>query len=322
MVTQSYLHYWGKAGAVGEFHLLAYHALDVAACGQILISRHTSLRHLLSARLVLDEATLRDWLIFMLALHDIGKFSYRFQCLREDFPALAPDLPPARQYHTRHDTLGAILWSGLLEQTVIERFVAESTPARPMRTALGCWMATAAGHHGQPPKPGLARPEGLFTSADQRAAGAFCIDAGELLLGARRLEVKDAKTFAAAIKPTSWWLAGVAVFCDWLGSNRDLFPFVQEDMSLAAYWTVHALPAAARALEHSGALPVASSRRTQQELFSYVVRPTPLQCLAAELDLAVSPQLLILEDVTGSGKTEAALTAASRILAGSPRSRG
>jgi CRISPR-associated endonuclease/helicase Cas3 len=316
METHGYLRYWGKAAAAGEFHLLAFHALDVAACAKVLIERHDALRRLLALRLSLDEATLARWLVFLLVLHDIGKFSYRFQCLRKDFPALESDLPPARQYHPRHDTLGAILWSGLLEQTVIDRFVAESAPSRPIRTALSYWMASAVGHHGQPPKPGQARLEGLFTSADQRAAQAFCIDAGELLLGARPLDVGDAKAFAAAVKPVSWWLAGVAVYCDWLGSNGDLFPFVQDGMSLAAYWTEHALPAATRALVQSGVLPIAGSQRSQHELFGYLDPPTPLQRLAESIPLDMSPQLLILEDATGSGKTEAALTAASRILAG------
>jgi CRISPR-associated endonuclease/helicase Cas3 len=141
MDTEHYLRYWGKAGAGGEFHLLAFHSLDVAACGQVLLQRHDPLRHLLAARLGLDEATLQASLIFMLALHDIGKFSYRFQLLRKDFPALYPDLPPERQYHPRHDTLGAILWLGLLEQVVLHRFVAESARSRRMETALGCWMS-------------------------------------------------------------------------------------------------------------------------------------------------------------------------------------
>ena len=314
MDTRHYLRYWGKAGAAGEFHLLAYHALDVAACGKTLLERHAPLRHLLRARLGLPEAMLCAWLTFMLVLHDTGKFSYRFQRLRQDFPGLEPNPSLETQYHPRHDTLGAILWFGHLQRTVMERFVAGAARSRQTRTALGYWMATAVGHHGQPPKPGRAKPEGLFTAADQQAAEAFCIDAGALLLHGCDLDPVDAKAFAAAIKPTTWWLAGIAVLCDWLGSNRDLFPFVADEMPLAAYWNDHALPAAARAIEHSGVLPIASTQRTQQGLFSYLARPTPLQKLATELELRPSPQLLILEDVTGSGKTEAALTAAHRIL--------
>ena len=94
------------------------------------------------------------------------------------------------------------------------------------------------------------------------------------------------------------------MLCDWLGSNRDLFPFVADEMPLAAYWNDHALPAAARAIEHSGVLPIASTQRTQQGLFSYLARPTPLQKLATELELRPSPRLLILEDVTGDRTAE------------------
>ncbi|MBK1633074.1 hypothetical protein CKO31_20420 [Thiohalocapsa halophila] len=99
MYTRHYLRYWGKAGAAGEFHLLAYHALDVAACGKTLLERHSPLRDLLRARLGLPEAMLCAWLTFMLVLHDTGKFSYRFQRLRQDFPGLEPNPSLETQYH-------------------------------------------------------------------------------------------------------------------------------------------------------------------------------------------------------------------------------
>ncbi|WP_295542259.1 CRISPR-associated helicase Cas3' [uncultured Thiohalocapsa sp.] len=315
MDSQKYLRYWGKAGSTGEFHLLAYHALDVAACGKIFVERHERLRQLLAVRLGLNETMLGLWLVFMLALHDLGKFSYRFQCLRAEFPGLPSTLPQARQYHPRHDTLGAAIWFELLERIVVDRFVAESTRSRPLKRALGYWLQAVTGHHGQPPKPRGIRTTGLFTSADQQAAGAFCIDAGELILESRPLAVEDPKAFSKATRLTSWWLAGVAVLCDWLGSNRELFPFVTREMPLDAYWQDHALPAAACAIERSGVLPTAGAQRSQLELFHYLNQPTPLQRLTTEIELHQAPQLLILEDVTGSGKTEAGITAAHRILA-------
>ncbi len=315
MDTQSYLHYWGKGGGQGEFHRLVFHSLDVAACGQVLLRRHEPLRHLLALRLGLDDTTLHAWLVFMLALHDIGKFSFRFQCLRCDFPELANDLPlGCRPYHPRHDTLGQILWSNRLEAVVLARFVMQPAQSRQLKSALGLWMATATGHHGQPPQSRMQHANGLFTSADQDAAEAFCIDVGALLLDGCRLEITDATAFAKAIKPTSWWLAGIGVLCDWLGSNRDLFPFVQDAMPLAQYWREHALPAAERAIQQSGVIPIASSRCDQAPLFDFS-QPTPLQRLAADTDLDEAPRLFIMEDVTGSGKTEAALTATHRILA-------
>lgn len=312
-MSKLYFDYWGKAGETGDFHLLVYHSLDVAACGTVLLERHAPLRRLLSIRLGLAQTSLSSWLTFMLALHDVGKFSYRFQRLRCDWPHDPNDPAADAPYHPRHDTLGAVAWLGLLERPVIERFVAEPMRSRQGKTALRYWIASATGHHGQPPKPKAQGIEGLFTQVDQHAAQCFCMDVGALLLDGGLLEVADVQSFAKAMKPISWWLAGVAVLCDWLGSNRERFSFCPNAMPLADYWTQHALPAAEEAIASSGVLPIPSSRCDHHALFDFE-QPTPLQRLAADVDLRDSPQLLILEDVTGSGKTEAALTAAHRIM--------
>jgi CRISPR-associated endonuclease/helicase Cas3 len=46
------------------------------------------------------------------------------------------------------------------------------------------------------------------------------------------------------------------------------------------------------------------------ELFDNVLEPTSLQHLAESIPLAAGPQLIVIEEVTGGGKTEAALTLA------------
>ena len=308
-----HFNYWGKAGGAGEFHLLPYHSLDVAACGRMLVEHHPSLRSLLGCRLGLDGPTLTAWATFVLALHDVGKFSYRFQRLRADFPALAKDPPPAKRYHPRHDTLGWLIWREHLQSVVLQAHVAEQSRNRQMKAALSAWLGTAMGHHGQPPSDERFDLNDRFTSENQQAASEYCAAVGSLFLGGHRLDIADAKAFAQAVKWTSWWLAGVAVLCDWLGSNRTLFPYCTEALSLDQYWHDLALPQAEDAINASGVLPLTASRRTQRELFGYLAAPTPLQRLANELPLGETPQLLILEDVTGSGKTEAALTAAHRV---------
>lgn len=53
-----------------------------------------------------------------------------------------------------------------------------------------------------------------------------------------------------------------------------------------------------------------------ETLFPFIQHPTPLQQKALELDINVDgAQLFILEDVTGAGKTEAALILAHRLMA-------
>ena len=50
-------------------------------------------------------------------------------------------------------------------------------------------------------------------------------------------------------------------------------------------------------------------------LFPDIAMPTPLQRLVEKIEINKGPQLFIIEEVTGGGKTEAALTLAHRLMA-------
>lgn len=71
--------YWGKARSKSidgaQWHLLVYHSLDVAAVGKILLERHERLRRDIAKSLGLNEETFLAWMVFFLALHDLGKFA-------------------------------------------------------------------------------------------------------------------------------------------------------------------------------------------------------------------------------------------------------
>ena len=90
--SENYFRYWGKASPVSEatnqreYHLLAYHCLDVAAVGQqLLIQDPTLLQKIIPSDVLRDYPERQQWFIevitFLLALHDCGKFSDRFQNL-------------------------------------------------------------------------------------------------------------------------------------------------------------------------------------------------------------------------------------------------
>jgi CRISPR-associated endonuclease/helicase Cas3 len=76
-LNASYFKYWGKADKDDptKYHLLSYHCLDVAAVGWILLDPSESLCVRLSAQLEVEPGWLRDFFVFCLTLHDIGKFS-------------------------------------------------------------------------------------------------------------------------------------------------------------------------------------------------------------------------------------------------------
>ena len=80
----SYCSYWGKAltndGDGAAYHLLPYHCLDVAAVGSVLLTMDTSLSrslvYILGPR---AHQVSFSWLLFFLALHDLGKFAEGFR---------------------------------------------------------------------------------------------------------------------------------------------------------------------------------------------------------------------------------------------------
>jgi CRISPR-associated endonuclease/helicase Cas3 len=312
--TPVFYQYWGKArptdSSPATHHLLPYHSLDVAAVGQVFLERHLALCTLLATRLGLNEATFTRWQTFFLALHDLGKFSHRFQGMLQK----QPDAP---RYTERHDSLGWLLWAEKLGDEIIAHPGFGATPNRAKRRIFELWAQTVTGHHGQPPKnfwgdkyiPAL---KGQFSPQDEEAARQFAAECAALLLPAAAPSLPDLKVLENALKPLSWWLAGIAVLSDWLGSNQDFFPYHTESMPLPQYWEECALPQAEKILQASGVIPLASKKHSLSELFNYLQPPTPLQNQAAEIALADG--LFILEDVTGSGKTEAALMLAHRLI--------
>ena len=104
------LRYWGKAkpepGSGPQWHALIYHSLDVAACGRKLLEADPERRQGLARLSGLEEEALLAWLSFLLAIHDLGKFSDGFQNLRPDLLQALQGCGTRVNYDERHDTLG------------------------------------------------------------------------------------------------------------------------------------------------------------------------------------------------------------------------
>jgi CRISPR-associated endonuclease/helicase Cas3 len=115
-------------------------------------------------------------------------------------------------------------------------------------------------------------------------------------------------------KELSWWFTGVAVLADWLGSNTQYFSYQNEPIPLQDYWAMAQLKAK-DALSDSGVVPCSIKRGlTFYDLFPVIDTPSPLQRWAIDVDIKKSPQIFLLEDVTGAGKTEAAIILAYRLM--------
>jgi CRISPR-associated endonuclease/helicase Cas3 len=112
-----------------------------------------------------------------------------------------------------------------------------------------------------------------------------------------------------------WDLAGLVTLADWIGSRQEWFPYTPAPDPAAYFWN-HALPRASAAIAAAGlsAAP-ASAFGGIRRLFPGITLPSPIQAWAETIDLPQGPVLAVIEDVTGSGKTEAALVLAHRLLA-------
>ncbi len=314
--------YWGKArpdDTSASCHLLAYHSLDVAAVGIMALQRLPALRGLLTGQLGLPGDQIESWVAFWLSLHDLGKFAESFQSQCPDVFFLLRGRPPnpAKPYTLRHDSLGMLFWKDVLREQVIDQawFGPQSVD---LADGLDWWARACTGHHGQPPTEGDHWHQHFDAQHDRPAAQAF-VDAmrqqfiDKDLAGA--IAALDPSAFLAASAELSWWLAGLAVLADWLGSNTAFFPYLDQTMPLADYW-LRAQRQAVKALDASGVLAPPSAREMPfQQLFAHITTPSPLQQWASDVPLCQGPQIHLLEDVTGAGKTEAAVMLTHRLMA-------
>ena len=107
---------------------------------------------------------------------------------------------------------------------------------------------------------------------------------------------------------TSWWLAGFKTVVDWVGSRQEWFEYtvpLENDDHLSCHWLI----ARERARAAVTAVGLGAARAAPLQSFAEVTRkasPTPTQAWAQSVNLPDEPLLAIIEDATGSGKTEAA----------------
>lgn len=313
--------YWGKAERDGDgYHLLPWHCLDVAAVGSAVLSADAALRKKFADITGLDESVICWWLVLLLALHDIGKFSENFQNLRPDLLEQLQGITSKKPYSVRHDRLGNLFLKSALEN---------ETLTLPPKLSFDEWQDVVmamvrpfTGHHGVPPSMigdnGLPlRCANFFSENDILAACKFTGAASTLICGIKNeFQLPTPAELEALMKKASWLMAGFVVLCDWIGSNSRWFPLCKEPMNLDEYWGKHALPQAEKAIREAGinaGIPL-SEQSSFSRLFPHITTPTPLQKFVDQCPIGSTPQLFILEDVTGSGKTEAALLLTGRLM--------
>lgn len=312
--------FWGKASPVDaagpDHHLLVLHCLDVAAVADRYLQASRRWLDWLGAELqVADRDGLRRWLVFWVALHDLGKFSLTFQAQCPELQQRLQGVFPGIRDNARHDTLGAC-WA---EQVLLPVMLDEDWFPGADDLSLLPWLQAVTGHHGQPPKRESELPGTLsdhFRRLHHDAALSFARQMRTLLKpGVVWSDAQQPGRRLDLHKQLSWWVAGLTVMADWLGSNQIHFPYRDQPESLSDYWQA-AQRRADAALAASGVLPAEQGAEQDfADLFTHIVNPSPLQLHLSQMALQHGPQLHILEDVTGAGKTEAALMLTHRLMA-------
>lgn len=312
-----YFRYWGKSREGGDCHLLIYHSLDVAAVGAAFLEANPLILTRIAEMIGLDQRTCRQYILLFLLLHDVGKFARQFQNLEPDLLFSLQKLKIETTY-LRHDILGALCWSKIIRPYCAERRLLGLTQGVGRRVEekapADYWMRTAVGHHGRPVEGKDARGllKTYFEADDQQAVLAF-FEACRRLIGCSLTEELPGK---AEIRQASWWLSGLTIAADWLGSHEGYFEGRSDYQPIEAYWR-EAQDRAFDAVRLSGLGQSMSSDELEfRQLFGNKYHElTPLQQTCVELPISKGPGLFLLEDVTGAGKTEAALMLAHRLIA-------
>ncbi|MEQ1651926.1 MAG: CRISPR-associated endonuclease Cas3'', partial [Hyphomicrobium sp.] len=261
-------------------------------------------------------------LVLLIALHDVGKFSRHFQA-KSEIGWQAAVLgerkdPPAG---VRHDAIGYAMLGNEDAEVAQLNGLRDVLAPDWLNSEFAALWAAVTGHHGQPAlQPHSTNWHFGLRGGAREAADGFVADVVALLGPTECLPQVDNR----AISLLSWTVAGLTVISDWIGSSETWFRYTQPHYSLAEYWNgTSDLPGARaqadKALTASGILSVdvasMKSLDDAKRLLPSIMNLSPLQELALQHPLPIGPTLVIVEDVTGSGKTEAALLLSARMMA-------
>lgn len=300
---------WGKAMPQDpiegpRWHPLVAHMLDVAACAQVILTRVRPGRlDRLATGVGLEPELGLPWLLLFVVLHDLGKATPPFQAMVEEprsrLAQLGFDFPAVDE---PHGEMTAVLLPPVLKMLGIEPALAKLV-ARSVGAHHGSFAELSHLHGvednvrklaGTKPAWGIARAELV-----EDLIGVFGVSRG----ATPRAHANTAAARAFAVD-----LAGLTTAADWLGSNADIFKYVEPGATAEAYFE-RAKALAEHALDVTGFRPAPRAPgRTFEALFGN--KPWPLHEAMADVLVKLEPgSLVIVEAPMGEGKTEAALLA-------------
>ena len=284
-MTPEQIRTWPGKMIDGRTHPALWHMLDVGAVATCLIAHRSLTRGSAS-----DQAA-----AFLVALHDLGKFSASFRAMLLGHSYSGPR-------HWQHS------YRLLRDHDDALADVIGATPG--IRKTL---YAAVAGHHGAPPDHLDNRKHKDQTKqigAEASSAAREVIETIAPLFPGASLDGMS-ETEASRL---SWVLCGFTVQADWIGSNPEWFAPQDAATPVASYWH-QALAKAETAISEAGLYCARPVPNGAAKVLPKSTLARPMQAAVAEIDLPDGPVMGLMEDATGSGKTEAALILAARMMA-------
>jgi len=331
---KSYYRYWGKAEKDGPgYHLLPYHCLDVAAVAAAWWDESPTIRLSFRRRTGSSEEQIRAWVLFFVTLHDYGKFDVRFQLrVRPIWQTLYPNagsydsLPAVHDCRTYYHGERGLAWfmkdhGAMLGLESGESDIGLSFLDDPEDSSSNLWqnwkpwLEAVTGHHG------YVRPSEYIDAAslpptcdrhlavvDQEARTVWLAALEQLFLKPVGLCINNSPPDCSSL------MAGFCSVSDWLGSRCDADNFVyhNQTMELNEYFKAIREGDARRVLRFAGIIGHPRQYGSVGALLEHDDQPRSLQTIVDRLPL--EPGLTIIEAPTGSGKTEAALAYAWRLI--------
>lgn len=351
MPTPTLISFWGKTSTTGTWHPVAHHGLDVAATVNALLTAVPRFGLLANRLSPFAAETTRALLLFFAAMHDVGKFAPGFQ---GKVPDLAKALGAHHsQFDTTHHTdYGSMFWTtwfptaadfplkdrsarACLQPLAIAAFGHHGTPqvnrdadnrARQLFGANWDHAAAYTTHCARLFLPDATLPAtgneyslrplswfaaGLYILADWIASDdAFFPHSCKVPCAPAGTAAPQHATHASPYAPPA-----TETLPQWSQATPPADASTYE--ALAAHYAAAITKAHAAIAQCSLLPPAPQPQPAFTTLFPQLagVTPHPLQHAAETLPLADGPQLYILEDLTGGGKTEAALLLAARLMA-------
>lgn len=313
--------YWGKASvnaSGNRWHPLVYHAIDVATVASCWWTESSTLKKIFSGATNKEEAELHQlcaWVLFFVALHDLGKLDLRFQLKAPQlFKTIRPEVNP-KDYDISNGEitnfnhgLAGLAWAN----HEYRKWIDDDDNSREIWERWSPWLIAVTGHHGEflePTRPSLLEADKKLIAVDVAVRHAFLCQLEQLFLKSAGQSLKNGPPNLP--KYAQFWLAGFCSVCDWIGSNEKVFPYHDPGPTLEEYYELSNVNSSW--MSELGLSVEKNEYRGVGELLPDGKTPRGCQVLVDSLPLV--PGMTLIEAPTGSGKTEAALAYAWRLLA-------